>query len=120
MKIIEIRGGERKKIIKRFSNSMQMTYNFNAEPMAEGEKLSGIVEVSGSNFLLPKPSVEEQLRPVNSVEKGMWDSFYSVYVVPDNDVKIILQGSNINGIWFYIIVALVIVAVASSLFFNFS
>ena len=48
----------------------------------------------------------------------MWDIFYSVYATPKQDTKITIATPLIQNLWLYIIIVLVIIAVASSLFFS--
>ncbi len=117
MKIIEIKAGERRRIIRSFSNSMQKTYHFRAEPLGAGEELSGIVEVRGSRWLFPKPPFRQKLEEENSVDKGMWDSLFSVFVIPDCDVKITMAGSRFMNRLIYIAMASVIIAIAGLVFF---
>lgn len=93
---MEILKGERKRIIRRISNSMQMTYQFEAEPLSAQDKLSGTVEVAGSNWIFPKAAIIQGLESDNSVSKGAWDTFYSVYVTPDCDVSISINQSRIS------------------------
>ncbi len=117
MKSIQIKAAEKKRIIFQFSNSLLQTYNFTARALDENEEPSGIIEVKGSNWLLPKPAVNFDLRPQNSVEKGVWDTFYSVYVTPKTDIEIELTSSPVKNLWLYLIIIMVIVAVAASMMF---
>ncbi len=112
---IEVKAGERKRILHRLSNAMQATYRFAAEPAGGGEH-SGSVEVEGSRWIFRKPAVIQALQSDNSVEKGMWDSRYSVYVIPDSDVTITMKNSGYPKLWLYILIAVVIVGAASSIF----
>ncbi|MBL4875627.1 MAG: hypothetical protein JKY10_03915 [Cohaesibacteraceae bacterium] len=50
---MEILKGERKRVLRRFSNSMQMTYHFTVNPINSSDLLTGQVEVSGSNWIFP-------------------------------------------------------------------
>lgn len=96
MKTIEIKTGEKKRIIKRFSNSLSMRYHFKAEPLSAAENMIGIVEISGSNWVFPKAPVTQELQNDNVVSKSAWDTFFSVYVTPGCDVKISIERSRIN------------------------
>ncbi len=116
MKSIDIKAGQRTRIIHMFSNSIPMTLDFRAEAVRKGQQVSGEVEVRGSNWLFPKPPVVQELGEENSVEKGMWDTFYSVYVTPRNDVRIETRTTGGTQIWVFLIIALVLLAVVSSLF----
>ncbi len=112
MKTINVKAGDRVRVIHKFSNSLQTTYQFEAEPVNAGEELSGIVEINGSNWLFPKPSITQKFLKSNLVEKGMWDTFYSVYVVPDCDVRVTSTGSNSSKMWLYLIIVAAVIAVA--------
>jgi len=115
MKTIVIKARERKRIIHRFSNSVAAIYSFSTEAVRTGEPVSGDVEIKGSRWLFPKPPVIQALNHQNSVEKGMWDTFYSVYVVPDNDVKVTLNSADHKHLWVYMAMAFVIVAMATGI-----
>lgn len=112
MKIIEVKAGERKRIIRSISNSMQRTYNFAAEPMVDGQKLSGVVEVKGSRWIFPKPTIIQKLQTENTVAKGMWDTFYSVHIVPECDVKIMFIDSRLRNIAVYLTLAILVLIIA--------
>ena len=118
MKQIEIKAGERKRIIFQFSNSLQQTHIFSATSLDSKSKVSGVVEIKGSNWIFPKQAIEQQLNSENEAEKKAWDTFYSVYVTPKTDTKITLTSSPIKNLWIYIIFVLITVAIASSLFFS--
>lgn len=113
-----MKAGERKRILSQFSSSIQTTYRFSVEPLVPSADVSGTVEVKGSNWIFPKPAVQQALVRDNSVEKGMWDTFYSVTVTPDCDIHINLEGSSSSKKWLYIAMTLLIVATAISLFFR--
>jgi len=118
MKAIDIKAGQRTKIISRISNSIPATYRFEAEALSDATGLSGTVEVKGSNWLFPKAAVEQPLQPVNSVEKTMWDTFYKVYVTPQTDVRITMAGSSFPGMGIILAIAgLVVIAAASIMIF---
>jgi len=113
MKIIEVKAGERKRIIRLISNSMQAKYNFVAEPIAPGQFLSGRVEVHGSRWLFPKPVKMQELVTDNTVDKGMWDTVYRVYVVPDCDVKIMFIDSRLRKIGVYLAITIMLIALGA-------
>ncbi len=117
MKTFEIKAGEKKRIIYQFSNSLPQTHKFTAEPTGPDSKLGGVIEVKGSNWLFPKDGVSFDLGDINAIDKGAWDTIYSVYVTPQTDTKITLTSSPVKGRWLYIIGVLIIIAIASSMFF---
>jgi len=116
MATIAIKAGERQRIIRKFSGSIVATYQFSAEPVNSTDTLSGTVEVKGSRWLFSKPVETQSLQRQNSVHKGMWDTFYSVYVVPDVDVDISFAGSHLAPRWMYITIAVFILMLAVGLF----
>ena len=112
MKIIEVKAGERKRIVRSISNSMQKTYNFAVEPLNEGQALSGIVEVKGSRWIFPKAPVIQKLEENNTVEKGVWDTIYSVHIIPECDVKVMFIDGRLRNIAIYLTLAIFITAIA--------
>ena len=91
MKTIEIQRGERRRIIRRFSSSIPKTFCFDVEPLSGSGEVSGTVEVAGSRWLFSTPPVMLDLVPSMAVEKGFWDTRYSVLVTPDQDVRVVLR-----------------------------
>lgn len=106
------RKGERTKILSTFSNSLSMTYRFKFQPVDAGEKLSGRVEIRGSSWLFPKAPRFQELEPITEVSKGMWDTLYSVYVLPDCDVTITREGSSIGKSTTIIVLVSLIITIA--------
>jgi hypothetical protein len=88
MKEIVVRAGERTRVLHRFSSSIPQTFHFDTEPITPGAVVSGTVEVHGSRWLFRKDPEIRPLLPSMSVSKGFWDTLFSVYVVPDQDVRI--------------------------------
>jgi len=113
MTTINIKAGEKTRIIHKFSNSLGVSYRFMAQSVKVGEKISGEVEISGSSWFFPKPAVMQPLQEDNVVTKGMWDTFYSVYVTPKSDVTVNLTGSALQSRFLYVIAALVVVVTAA-------
>jgi hypothetical protein len=91
MKTVEIQRGERRRIIRRFSSSIPRTFSFGVEALNGTGEVSGTVEVAGSRWLFSKPPVLLDLEPTMVVEKGFWDTLYSVYVTPDQDVRVVFR-----------------------------
>ncbi len=88
MKEFTIRKGERARILHLISDHIPQLVRFSAAPLEGKGKVSGKIEVRGSRFIFRKPPVEYDLGPKNVVEKGMWETFYSVYVTPDQDIRL--------------------------------
>ena len=112
MKTLEIKAGERTRIIHKFSNSLPMTYKFNAKPIVGGDEVSGLVEVQGSSWIFPKKASTQELRASNSVEKSVWDSMYSVYVTPNVDVEVSLGKSDFGKMLPLFLFALAVTGIA--------
>jgi len=112
---INLKAGEKTRIIHKFSNSLATEYTFSVQPKNPGETVSGEVEISGSSWVFPKAPVRQPLQDDNVVAKGMWDTFYSVYVTPKSDVTVSLAGGSLNSRFAYVIAAIVLVAVIAAL-----
>lgn len=91
MKVIEIQRGERCRIIRRLSSSIPRSFSFDVGPLSGLGEVSGTVEVAGSRWLFSKPPVLLDLVSTMTVEKGFWDTLYSVFVTPDQDVRVVLR-----------------------------
>ncbi|HSG80062.1 MAG TPA: hypothetical protein VLD62_10815 [Acidimicrobiia bacterium] len=90
MRPIEVRAGDRVRVLRRISSSLSGTFTFDVEPL-DGAEVSGIVEVAGSRWIFPKEAEILDLQPTVTVHKGFWDTFYAVYVTPDADVRVGLR-----------------------------
>ncbi len=110
MKVVEVRAGERRRIISALSSSMPTTYRFRAET-DEGEP-SGTIEVQGSNWVFPKAPVTTDLEADNVVDKGVWDTKFSITVIPDVDVRITIERRSTRSVGVFVAVIGVIVALA--------
>jgi hypothetical protein len=115
MKITEIKAGERVRVIYRFSNSLQQTFDFTAKPIKTGDTVKGVIDVQGSSLLGAKPVVRQQLKTENTVSKGVWDTLYSVYVTPDVDVRIYRTRTKIGGLKYNLLVIGILLVIALSL-----
>lgn len=107
-----VRKGERAQVLYRFSNSLDMTYRFTAEPANPGDEVGGTVEVRGSRWIFSKSPVTQPLERDNAVHKGMWDTFYAVHVEPDCDVTIIWERSSLGGATTLIFLVSLIIGIA--------
>jgi len=117
MKTIDIKAGQRTRIINKISNSIPTTYHFAASNLSGNDDPTGTVEVKGSNWISPKPPVNQRLTDQNTVTKGMWDTLYSVYVTPDQDIQITLKSGKINQPLLFIALATGIAAAAAVIAF---
>ena len=114
MKEIQIAAGSRTRIVRRQFSSLETAYSFDAVPTIQGDRLAGMVEIAGSNWIFPKQIQRVPLQPSNSVTAGAWDTFFSVYVTPEVDVVISLPAKSFGGLlWIVgVAVAALVVAVA--------
>lgn len=96
MTTIRVRAGKTTRILSRFSNSVSVTYRFSARSVTDGEGPSGIVEVKGSHWILPKPPTVQRLVRENTVSKSMLDTFFNVYVTPEQDADIEIEAGRLN------------------------
>jgi len=120
MKTLEISAGKRTRILRNFSNSIPMTYNFSAESMAKGKSkkkskiVSGKIEVRGSKWIFPRQPLILDLKSNNLIKKRAWDSFYSIYVTPDIDTRIVFKRTRLNFVSLFVplLIGIVVMAIA--------
>lgn len=114
MKPIEVKAGKRTRILRSRSSSIAMSYRFSAKPLKPKDKISGTIEIKGSNWLFPRKPITQQLEASNLVNKRAWDTFYSIYVTPECDVKISFSRSRLRlkPLLFAAVVAVVVLALA--------
>lgn len=114
---ITIPAGQRTRIIHRTFSSIPATICFDACGIADGDLPAGTLEIQGSNWVFPKDAVFTPLQATNCVEKGYWDTFYSVYVTAETDLVVTVDRSPGGaGVWL-VLAALVVVALAAAVFF---
>ena len=110
---IEIRAGEEKKIFSRVSSSISETIVFDVQPVNADDALEGRIEIRGSSVIIPKKPQPRPLQSHNEIEKGMMDSNFAIWVLPDVDVRLTMEGSSsMRLFWLIIIAAMVTVAIA--------
>lgn len=115
MKTIQAKAEQATKILGKFSNSIPTTYNFSASAVTGENAPSGSIEVKGSNWIFPKPSTIQPLTANNTVAKSMWDVFFSVYVTPDQDVSIELEGGKMKWLLLFAVLVIGIVGAAAAI-----
>ena len=91
MKEVVVEGGERRRVLRRTSNSIPRTFSFDVQPVSGSGEVSGTVEVAGSRWLFKKPLLALELRPTMTVHKGFWDTLFSIFITPDQDVRVIFH-----------------------------
>ncbi|MEE9374917.1 MAG: hypothetical protein V3V04_01125 [Rhizobiaceae bacterium] len=96
MKEIELKAGKRTRVLRTVSGSLAMRYRFQATPTNKDDTLSGTIEIRGSNWIFPRKPTTQKLAAKNMINKRAWDSFYSIFVIADCDVKITFQRSKLN------------------------
>ena len=68
------------------------------------------VKVQGSSGPFPKRATTQGLRAENEVSKGAWDTLYSVYVTPDQDIEITQSGSEGGKLFIFLIIGILVLA----------
>lgn len=112
MKEIQIAAGRKTRIIRRRFSSLAMTYTFDAFPMRQDTYLTGTVEIKGSDWIFPKPAKRMPLQSSNTVMAGVWDTFFSVYVIPEVDVVITMPSKSFGGLPWVIGMVVMVAAIA--------
>lgn len=116
MKEIQIAAGHKTRIIRRQFSSLATTYTFEVVPANPNDGLVGTLEVKGSDWIFPKAAKRVPLQPNNRVTAGVWDTFFSVYVIPEVDVVVTLPSKSWGSLLWLIGLVVVVIAVAISLF----
>ena len=114
MKEIQIAAGCKTRIIRRQFSSLATAYHFDAAPCIQDADMAGIVEIKGSDWIFPKPIKRMPLQPSNTVNAGVWDTFFSVYVTPEIDVYISMPSNTVGReLWLVgAVMAVVLIAIA--------
>ncbi|MDP6709175.1 MAG: hypothetical protein QF893_22775 [Alphaproteobacteria bacterium] len=112
MKPITIGKGERRRVLHLVFDSIPQLVRFSAEPAAGAGPVAGKVEVVGSRWLFRKPPETHELGAENVFQKGFLDSFYSVYVTPEQETRISFDSSHFRVK--YLIYALGIVVILAA------
>lgn len=113
----QVAAGQRFLLYQRRFSSMPMTYRFEASPSSESDSLSGTVEIHRSAWIFSKDPYTQSLKHTNSIEAGFWDTFLSIYVIPDSDTNISFERKPSRSFTWVIVLALLIVVAAVSVFF---
>ncbi|MEO0987330.1 MAG: hypothetical protein AAFY20_17520 [Cyanobacteria bacterium J06639_14] len=116
MREIQIAAGYKTRIIRRQFSSLATSYTFNVVPATQNSHLVGTVEIKGSNWIFPKSIQRVPLKPINTVTAGVWDTFFSVYVIPEVDVVISLPSKSFGGRLWLIGLVVVVTGVAIAFF----
>lgn len=114
MREISIAAGCKRRIIRRRFSSLATTYQFNAASTAPDRPLAGTVEIKGSTWIFPKPAQRVPLQASHTVTAGVWDTFFSVDVIPEVDAVISLPSRSWPGVGWVLglVAAIAIVAIA--------
>lgn len=93
MKEIIVKKGERGQIVETLFDSVPDDFKFSVESLDSEADVSGKVEVNGSYWLFRKNPVLHELQSAHVFRKGFWDSLYTIHVIPDEDVRVLLEDN---------------------------
>ncbi|MGB0748957.1 MAG: hypothetical protein ACPGO3_09445 [Magnetospiraceae bacterium] len=88
MRKVVIKKHQRKRIWNVYPGSLFRVVEFDAEPVRRGEKLGGRVVVLRSRLWKRITPLEADLQEQNALPRSIVNTFYSIYVTPDTDIKI--------------------------------
>ncbi len=83
MKDFKIAAGQSQRIVRKRFSSLAQRIDFEVESDPAGAPLSGKVEVARSAWIFPKPPTVFALEARHSLEKSLWNTFFTVTVTPD-------------------------------------
>ncbi len=109
-----LKAGETTRILRRVAHNMPQSFAFSARALT-GDSVSGVVKVQGSFGPFSKPATTQPLRAENEVSKGAWDTFYSVYLTPEQDIEIVLKAAKGGKLFFWTITALLVLGTLAAL-----
>lgn len=88
MKIFKIAAGQNQRIVRKRFSSLSQSIDFEVESDPPGAPLSGKVEVAKSAWIFPKQPTVLPLEARHSLEKSLWNTFFTVTVTPDRTVTL--------------------------------
>ncbi|TLD68760.1 hypothetical protein FEM03_20720 [Phragmitibacter flavus] len=80
--------GQRTEIYKIRQGSIPMHFDFTVEPVEDGAKLSGVLEVTSSAWIIPQAPQRLPLQARHQVKRGMFNTFFTLAVIPDVEVRV--------------------------------
>ena len=114
---IKLPADVRTEVFSRTSSSIPAEYQIQVST-ENGEAVSGLLEVQGSQWIFPKPVVTTKLEADNTVKAGYWDTFFKVYITPEIDCVATVPKRFGTSVKWLLLIALgvLILAVAVVLF----
>ncbi len=111
--MIEIKAGEKLELFSRSFSSVPMTYEFMVEPAKRSTQL-GKLEVQTKKSLGKKSVQITRLEKFNSVKATMWDTFVSIYVIAESDLRVTIPKRKMSRLPVLIGLVMVTLALAAS------
>jgi|GEM_PF-2472614 len=111
---IEIKAGEKMELLRRSFSSVPMTYEFTAST-ADDSELVGRVELHATRTLRGKQVKSVKLQAHNSVKASMWDTFFTIFVVAENELHVTLPQRKLGSLSGKIVIISLIITMAAAL-----
>jgi|GEM_PF-2046194 len=80
--------GARTVIYQIRQGSIPVELNFLVQPLDDNEELHGELEITASSWIIPGTPERMPLQSRHQVRRGMWNTFFTLAVIPQVDVKI--------------------------------
>lgn len=110
---MEIPAGRRTRVFRRRFGSLPLTVDLEVES-ASGKAVSGTVERVGSRWILGRTRSTRPLEKNVRLSKGYWDTFFDIYVTPDQGVAVIVSRPPMaDRRWLLGAAALIVIATAA-------
>jgi hypothetical protein len=110
---ITIDPGQRALVFRRRFSSLPQTIQFNATPAG------GIVERIGSRWILGRTRSVMPLQVHHELRKGYWDTFFEIYVTPDQAVRVTVARPRLERRLLIGALATFVIAVAAAMAIRF-
>jgi len=110
--------GQRTILYQIRQGSIPIDFDFTVEPLGEGEPLEGELEITASSWIIPGTPQRIPLQARHQVRRGMWNTFFTLAIIPEIDVRITPVPRSAGGLssFFVIILIIALIIVGAALF----
>jgi hypothetical protein len=111
-----VAAGERSLIVRRRFSSIPLVFNIDIASV-DGTPPTGTVERVGSRWIFGRTRMLVPLGARNRVEKGFWDTFFDVYVIPDRPVQVTMGRTRTSNRFNLGVLAAIVLVIALAVYY---